>query len=49
MNCRKGGLQMLLHFIPIHVFRETPQVSFLDAGVNGSNGAGCRRKWIKWR
>ena len=30
---------MLLHFVPIHVFRETPQVSFFDAGVNGSNGA----------
>ena len=39
MICRKGGLQMLLHFVPIHVFRETPQVSFFDAGVNGSNGA----------
>ena len=30
---------MLLHFVPIHVFRETPQVSFFDTGVNGSNGA----------
>ena len=30
---------MLLHCFPIHVFRETPQVSFFDAGVNGSNGA----------
>ena len=30
---------MLLHFVPIHVFRETPQVSFFDAGVNGSNCA----------
>ena len=30
---------MLLHFVPIRVFRETPQVSFFDAGVNGSNGA----------
>ena len=39
MICRKGGLQMLLHFVPINVFRETPQVSFFDAGVNGSNGA----------
>ena len=29
---------MLLHFVPIHVFRETPQVSFFDAGINGSNG-----------
>ena len=30
---------MRLEFIPIHVFRETPQVSFFDAGVKGSNGA----------
>ena len=30
---------MLLHFVPIRVFRETPQVSFFDAGVNGSNGS----------
>ena len=30
---------MLLHFVPIHVCRKTPQVSFFDAGVNGSNGA----------
>ena len=30
---------MLLHFVPIRVFRETPQVSFFDTGVNGSNGA----------
>ncbi len=29
---------MLLHFVPIRVFHETPQVSFFDAGVNGSNG-----------
>ena len=29
---------MRLNFIPIHVFRETPQVSFFDAGVTGSNG-----------
>ena len=29
---------MLLHFVPIRVFRETAQVSFFDAGVNGSNG-----------
>ena len=27
---------MLLHFVPIRVFRETPQVSFFDVGVNGS-------------
>ena len=30
---------MLLHFVPIRVFRETAQVSFFDACVNGSNGA----------
>ena len=30
---------MLLHFVPIRIFRETPQVSFFDASVNGSNGA----------
>ena len=30
---------MRLHFIPIHVFRETSKVSFFDVGVNGSNGA----------
>jgi len=27
-----------LHFIPIHLFRETPQVSFFDASVPHSNG-----------
>ena len=30
---------MLLHFVPIRVFREIAQVSFFDAGVNGSNGS----------
>ena len=29
---------MFLQFVPIRVFRETPQVSFFDTGVNGSNG-----------
>ena len=29
---------MRLHLIPIHVFRETPSVTFFDAGVPGSNG-----------
>ena len=29
---------MRLNFIPIHVFRETPAVTFFDAGVSGSNG-----------
>ena len=30
---------MRLNFIPISVFRETPQVSFFDVSVKGSNGA----------
>ena len=30
---------MRLNFIPIHVFRETPQVSFFDAGVKLANGS----------
>ena len=30
---------MRLTFIPIHVFRETPQVSFFDVGVKESNAA----------
>ena len=30
---------MRLNFVPISVFRETPQVSFFDTGVQGSNGA----------
>ena len=30
---------MLLNFVPINVFRETPQVSFFDAGVKESNGS----------
>ena len=29
---------MRLHFIPIHIFRETPSVTFFDAGVPESNG-----------
>ena len=29
---------MLLNFVPIRIFRETPQVSFVESGVNGSNG-----------
>ena len=33
------GLQMIFQFIPIRVLRETPQVSFFDSGVDGSNGA----------
>ena len=30
---------MRINFIPISVFRETPQVSFFDTGIKGSNGA----------
>ena len=30
---------MQINFIPIHVFRETPQVTFFDAVVKGSNGS----------
>ena len=29
---------MNLNFVPIHIFRETPQVTFFDAGVRASNG-----------
>ena len=29
---------MRLHFIPIHVFRETPSMTFFDAGVPRSHG-----------
>jgi len=29
---------MRLHFVPIHIFRETPAVTFFDAGVPGANG-----------
>ena len=38
-NNSKGGFEMRLNFVPTHVFRETPQVSFFDAGVKGSNGS----------
>ncbi len=30
---------MRLNFVPINVFRETPQVSFFDAGIKKSNGS----------
>ena len=30
---------MRLNFVPTHVFRETPQVSFFDAGVKECNGS----------
>ena len=29
---------MELRFFPINVFRETPKVTFFDAGINTSNG-----------
>ena len=29
---------MNLEFVPIQIFRETPQVTFFDAGVHSSNG-----------
>ena len=35
----KIGITNTCEFIPIHVFRETPQVSFIDAGLNGANVA----------
>ena len=28
---------MRLHFIPIHIFRETPAVTFFDIGVPGAH------------
>ena len=30
---------MRLNFIPIHVFRETPQLSFFNAGIEGNNAS----------
>ncbi len=30
---------MKLNFIPVNIFRETPEVTFLDASVEGSNGS----------
>ena len=30
---------MRLDSLPIHIFRETPQVLFFDAGVEGSHGS----------
>ncbi len=30
---------MRLNFVPIHIFRETPQVSFFDAGIKKSNAS----------
>ena len=33
-----GSSAMRLHFVPIHIFRETPSVAFFDAGIAGANG-----------
>ena len=30
---------MELKFFPINVFRETPKVTFFDAGIDSSNGS----------
>ena len=30
---------MDLNFVPVNIFRETPEVTFLDASVKGSNGS----------
>ena len=30
---------MELRFFPINIFRETPKVTFFDAGINSSNGS----------
>ena len=30
---------MELRFFPINVFRETPKVTFFDAGIDASNGS----------
>ena len=30
---------MKLNFVPVNIFRETPEVTFLDASVEGSNGS----------
>jgi len=34
----KEDLQCVQSFVPTHVFHETPQVSFFDAEIKGSNG-----------
>lgn len=38
-NLSKKVKQVSLNFVPINVFRETPQVKFFDAGIKGSNGS----------
>ena len=30
---------MKLRFFPINIFRETPKVTFFDAGIDSSNGS----------
>ena len=35
----KSRDQILLNFLPTKVFRETPKVTFFEAGVAGSNGS----------
>tara|TARA_Y100001968_G_C19384886_1_gene732332 strand:+ start:359 stop:1237 length:879 start_codon:yes stop_codon:yes gene_type:complete len=36
---KKRSSQISLSFLPIKVFRETPKVTFFEAGVTGSNGS----------
>ncbi len=38
-NQSKTKKKTSLNFVPTNVFRETPQVTFFDAGVNASNGS----------
>ncbi len=38
-NQSKKGNKTSLNFLPTNVFRETPQVTFFDSGVKGSNGS----------
>ena len=38
-NFSKGVSTMELRFLPINVFRETPKVTFFDAGIDNSNGS----------
>ncbi len=38
-NQAKKKKKTSLNFVPTHIFRETPQVTFFDASVKGSNGS----------
>ncbi len=38
-NQIKKKKNTFLNFVPTHVFRETPKVTFFDAGIKGSNGS----------